>query len=95
MDNNSTLSPWIDLNGSDSIDISFIIYAWSVEYGERFNLDYRTYLSSWTTLANLMGRSDFYNYLNQSYHYDRIEVSGYSIQFRISLDASANSDHIF
>ena len=94
-DHNMILSPWINTSSSETIDVSFSLYAWSVEFGEDLTIEYRGLDSTWHTIQSYRSRFDFRNDQTTpiAFSLEGIELS--QIQFRVFLDASANTDHVY
>ena len=93
--NNVITSPTIDVSSVDDINVSFAIYAWSVEYGEDITIELKVDSFSWMPLNNFVKGVDFYNNSVSTVSMD-IGTSAYnSIQFRLIFDGSANTDHVY
>ena len=93
----SMTSPVFDLSAYDNIEISFSLYAFSMEYGEDFWLRYNDG-SGWQTVAAYAQGTHFNN--NTFYTATvNIPASSYNLsttgQFRFQCDASANGDLVY
>ena len=94
-ENNITMSPWINTSAISTIEISFSLYAWSVEYGEDLTLEYRGQDSLWHVIETYRSVSDFRNNEITQLNGGIDRLNDEAIQFRASLDASANTDHVY
>jgi len=94
-DKNMILSPWISTPLGSTIDVSLSLYAWSVEFGEDVTIEYRGRDSLWHTLQTYRSMFDFRNDQTTALALTFDAVNNSEIQFRIYLDASANTDHIY
>jgi Zn-dependent metalloprotease len=93
-DQNMILSPWINTSSVSSIDVSLSLYAWSVEFGEDLTIEYRGD-SIWHTAVMYRSIFDFSNDQVTSFAFGLEGLDYREIQFRVSLDASANTDHVY
>lgn len=94
-DQNMILSPWINTALSNAIDVSFSLYAWSVEIGEDLTIEYRGRDSMWHTIQSYRSGFDFRNDQATPLAFSLEGIDYGEIQFKVFLDASANTDHVY
>ena len=94
-DNNMILSPWIKVPIGSPIDGSLSLYAWSVEFGEDVTIEYRGRDSMWHTIQTYRSMFDFRNDQATPLSFSFENINHSDIQFRVFLDATANTDHVY
>jgi len=94
-DNNMILSPWIKVPMGSPIDGSLSLYAWSVEFGEDVTIEYRGRDSMWHTIETYRSMFDFINDQATPLSFSFENINHSDIQFRVFLDATANTDHVY
>lgn len=90
-------SPSIDLSGYSQVTFEFTFYAFSMEAGEDFFVEYYDG-SNWSVIANYARGSDFNNNTFYQVTLD-LDGSNYTLAsdaaFRMRCDASSNADQVY